>query len=133
MNSACMRQRCWALFGAARTSGTARATTLRVPEPAAAREGTQHEPAPPRPCGASTRSRGGVVHQGEGAKGQGQKGYILPVKRPVFGPSFSKNRRQHVDPRLLNEGPSGQYSKGGPRQGRPLLLYTWLISNWARF
>ena len=31
MNSACMRQRRWALPGAARASGTARAITLRVP------------------------------------------------------------------------------------------------------
>ena len=68
MNSTCMRQRRWVLPGAARASGTARATTLRVPEPAAAREGAQHEPAPPRPSGASTRSRGGVVYQGEGDK-----------------------------------------------------------------
>ena len=40
--------------------------TLRVPEPAAAREETQHQPAPPRPWRA-TRSRGGVIPQGEGA------------------------------------------------------------------
>ena len=68
MNSACKQQRRWALPGAARASGTAMAITLRVSEPAAAREGNQHEPAPPRPWGASSRSRGGVVHQGEGAK-----------------------------------------------------------------
>ena len=68
MNSACVRLWRWALPSAARASGTARGIILRVPEPAAAREGTQHEPAPPRPWGASTRSRGGVVHQGVGGQ-----------------------------------------------------------------
>ena len=58
------------------------AIALRVPEPATAREGTQHEPAQPRPWGASTRSRGGAVHQVEGARTHVQD--ILSCQQPTF-------------------------------------------------
>ena len=69
MNSACMRQRRWALPGAARASGTAGATTLHEPAPPAAREGTQHEPAPPRPWGRQPGAAEGLSIKGGEPRG----------------------------------------------------------------